>query len=175
MTRWCDLLYNQCIDNTCCYSFFIFPKGRIRVCKIKFVSTGENRGKPCPVCKKLPSYTTPCKKNLKGHALDCTGFIVINTSHSWKIHIILCRKFQFAQNNLYGFFFFHTNRKSNWKNLMLNFFGKWILYSHSPIQIIIHPPPTLSLLKSRSQCQIGEFTSKLFFVVLFEPRQRNPV
>ena len=48
-----DLLYNQCIDNTCCYSFFfIRPTGRIRVCKIRFVSTGENRGKPCLVCKK---------------------------------------------------------------------------------------------------------------------------
>ena len=52
MTELCDLLYNQCIDNTCCYSFFIYPMGRISVCKIKFVSTGENRGKPCRVCKK---------------------------------------------------------------------------------------------------------------------------
>ena len=46
-----DLLYNQCIDNTCCFSFFIYPTCRIRVCKIRFVSTDENRGKPCPVCK----------------------------------------------------------------------------------------------------------------------------
>ena len=29
-----DLLYNQCIDNACCYSFFIYPMGQIRVCKI---------------------------------------------------------------------------------------------------------------------------------------------
>ena len=47
-----DVLDNQCIDNTCCYSFFIYPTCRIRVFKIRFVSTGENRGKPCLVCKK---------------------------------------------------------------------------------------------------------------------------
>ena len=47
-----DLLYNQCIDNTCCYSFFIYPTGRIRVCEIRFVSTSENCGKACLVCKK---------------------------------------------------------------------------------------------------------------------------
>ena len=35
-----DLLYNQCIDNTCCYSIFIYLTSRIRVCKIRFVSTG---------------------------------------------------------------------------------------------------------------------------------------
>ena len=50
-----DLLYNQCIDNTCCYLFFIYPMGRIRVCKIRFVSTGENHGKSCLVCKKTLS------------------------------------------------------------------------------------------------------------------------
>ena len=48
-----DVLYNQCIDNTCCYSFFIYPMGWIRVCKIRFVSTGENRGKLCLVCKNI--------------------------------------------------------------------------------------------------------------------------
>ena len=47
-----DLLHNQHIDNTCRYSFFIRPRGRIRLCKIRFVSTGEIRGKPCLVCKK---------------------------------------------------------------------------------------------------------------------------
>ena len=51
-----DLLYNQCIDNTCCYSFFICPTGRIRVCKTSFVSTGENRGKLCLVCKNIVIY-----------------------------------------------------------------------------------------------------------------------
>ena len=38
-----DLLYNQCIVKTYCYSFFIYPTGQIRVCKIRLVSTGENR------------------------------------------------------------------------------------------------------------------------------------
>ena len=32
-----DLLYNQCIGNTCWSSIFIYPTGRIRVCKIRFV------------------------------------------------------------------------------------------------------------------------------------------
>ena len=52
-----DLLYNQCIDSTGCYLFFIYPTGRIWVCKIRFVSTGENRENPCPVCKKTTSAT----------------------------------------------------------------------------------------------------------------------
>ena len=47
-----DFLYNQCTDNMCCYSFFICSTGRTRVCKIRFVSTGDNPGKPCLVCKK---------------------------------------------------------------------------------------------------------------------------
>ena len=46
-----DLLYNQCIDNPWCYSIFIYPTGRIRVNKIRFVSTGENR-----VAEKLVWY-----------------------------------------------------------------------------------------------------------------------
>ena len=50
-----DLLYNHCTGNTCWVSIFIYPTGRIRVCKIRFVNTGENRGKPCLVCKKLTS------------------------------------------------------------------------------------------------------------------------
>ena len=44
-----DLLYNQYIGNTCFYSLFIYPTGRISVCKIRFAS--ETRGKPCLVCK----------------------------------------------------------------------------------------------------------------------------
>ena len=47
-----DLLYNQCIDNTYSCLFFIYPTDQIRVRKIRFVSTGENHGKPCLVCKK---------------------------------------------------------------------------------------------------------------------------
>ena len=41
-----DCQVNQCI-------FFIYPTGRIRVCNIRFVSTGENHGKPCLVCKRI--------------------------------------------------------------------------------------------------------------------------
>ena len=61
-TELCDLLYmyNQCIDNMCCYSFFIYPTGWIRVCKIRFVSTGENSGKPCLVCKNRSSNIYIC-------------------------------------------------------------------------------------------------------------------
>ena len=51
-TELSDLLYNQCIDNTCCHSFVIHPTDRIMVCKIIFVSTRENRGKSCLECKK---------------------------------------------------------------------------------------------------------------------------
>ena len=54
-----DLLYNQSIDNTCCNLFFIYPMGRIWVCKIRFVNTGENRRKPCLVCKKKSSLIEP--------------------------------------------------------------------------------------------------------------------
>ena len=50
-------LYDQRIDNTCCCLLFIYPTGRIRVCKIRFVSTGENCGKPCLVCKKSQFHT----------------------------------------------------------------------------------------------------------------------
>ena len=51
-TELCDFLYNQCTVNMCCYLFFIYPTGQIRVRKLRFVSTGENRGgKPCLVCK----------------------------------------------------------------------------------------------------------------------------
>ena len=35
---------------------FIYPTGLIRVCKIRFVSTGENRGKPCLIRKKLNEF-----------------------------------------------------------------------------------------------------------------------
>ena len=53
-----DVLYNQCIDKPCCCSFFIYPTGRIRVCKIRFVSTGENRRKSCQSNDK---YFTPIR------------------------------------------------------------------------------------------------------------------
>ena len=43
LTELLDLLYNQCIYNMCRYSFFIHPMSQIRVYKIKFVSTDENR------------------------------------------------------------------------------------------------------------------------------------
>ena len=50
-----DLLYNQCNANTCCYSIFICPTGRIRVCETG-VSTGEKCGKPCLLCKNNIGY-----------------------------------------------------------------------------------------------------------------------
>ena len=53
MTELHDRLYNQCIGNTSWFSIFIYPTGLIRVCKIRFASTGENRGKPCLVCKNI--------------------------------------------------------------------------------------------------------------------------
>ena len=59
MTQLCDTLYNQCIDNTWCYSIFIYPTSRIRVCKISFVSTGKNHGNPC-LARRYPSATQLC-------------------------------------------------------------------------------------------------------------------
>ena len=56
-----DLLYNQWIDNMYRYAFFIPPTGRMRVCKVRFVSTGENRGRSCLVCKKNV-FCTPDKE-----------------------------------------------------------------------------------------------------------------
>ena len=50
---YCDVLYNQCISNTWKFSIFIFPKGLIRVCEIRFASTGVICGNPYAVCKKL--------------------------------------------------------------------------------------------------------------------------
>ena len=52
-----DLLYNQYIGNTCCNSFFIYLMGWIRVCKARFVSTGENREKPCGMQEKSLHYS----------------------------------------------------------------------------------------------------------------------
>ena len=64
-----DLLYNQYIDNTGCYSFSIHPNGQIRVCKIRFVSTSENRGKPCLVCKNK-TFSHVCKGRLSAMLLS---------------------------------------------------------------------------------------------------------
>ena len=38
----------------------IYTMGRIRVCKIRFVSTGKIHGKPCLVCKKTKCAVKPC-------------------------------------------------------------------------------------------------------------------
>ena len=37
----------ECNAYMCCYLIFICPTSRIRVCEIRFVSTGEKCGKPC--------------------------------------------------------------------------------------------------------------------------------
>ena len=47
-----DILYSQCIGNTCSYSILSYSTGRIRVCKIRYVDTDKIRGNPCLVCKK---------------------------------------------------------------------------------------------------------------------------
>ena len=66
-----DLLYNQCIDNMCCYSFFIYPMDRIRVCKIWFVSTGENSGKPGLVCKNIRIFNG-CEVQIENSVMRVT-------------------------------------------------------------------------------------------------------
>ena len=54
-----DLLYNQCIENTCCFLLFIYPTGQIRLCKKRLsalVKIAENlvwyARKENPVCSK---------------------------------------------------------------------------------------------------------------------------
>ena len=51
-----DILYNQCISNTWKFSIFIFPRGRIRVCEIRFASTDVICGNTYPVCKNVRVY-----------------------------------------------------------------------------------------------------------------------
>ena len=81
-----DLLYNQCIDNTCCYSFFIYPTGWISVCKKRFVSTGENRRKPCLVCKKLITHTFAI---LSTSYIYCYSVFIATYSSSRENHALL--------------------------------------------------------------------------------------
>ena len=50
-----DVIYNQVIPNTWKFLIFIFPRGRIRVCEIRFSSSGVICGNPYPVCKKKGS------------------------------------------------------------------------------------------------------------------------
>ena len=56
MMAYRDALYNQCLSNTWQFSIFIFPTGRIRVCEIRFASTGVICGNPYPVCKNVVSF-----------------------------------------------------------------------------------------------------------------------
>ena len=60
-----DLLNNHCIDHTCYYSICTYPKGRISVCKIRFISTGKNCRKLCLVCRKIASRMFIKKKCVK--------------------------------------------------------------------------------------------------------------
>ena len=53
-----DVLYNQVIPNTWKFLIFIFPRGRIRMCEIRFSSTGVICGNPYPVCKKRAVLAT---------------------------------------------------------------------------------------------------------------------
>ena len=87
-----DLLYNQCIDNTCCYSIFIYPTGRIRVCKIRFVSTGENRGKSCLVCKNIRifhEYEVQIEKSVRWSLFGVTRLrrVIPKSDLEWRIFL----------------------------------------------------------------------------------------
>ena len=76
-----DLLYYPCIDKRC-YLFFICPTGRIRVCKRRFVSSGENRRKPCLVCKKCFVHFQNQFYLIHCHLL-LEFMITIRTPNSW--------------------------------------------------------------------------------------------
>ena len=75
-----DRLYNQCIDNTCWYSTFIYPTGWIRLCKIRFVCTVENHGNPCLVCKKCMSKNL--EQDLPGWSKLYNPFLASSLSSS---------------------------------------------------------------------------------------------
>ena len=98
-TKLRDLLYNQCIGSTCWFSIFIHATGRIRVCKIRFVSTGENLWKPCLVCKKRIYIPTEnlgfpylvCKKILSVLWWSTGGFKGVNTIRSQHDNMALNR------------------------------------------------------------------------------------
>ena len=66
--------------NTCCYSIFIYPTGWIRVCKIRFVSTGEYRGKPCLVCKKIKSRLL-----LSSSGCGRTSYLLFSSFMPWEL------------------------------------------------------------------------------------------
>ena len=75
-----DFLYNLCIDNMCCYSFFICPTCQIRICKIRFASTGENCGQPYLVFKKALYYLQLAKWLLSEIFHFCSSYM----TESWR-------------------------------------------------------------------------------------------
>ena len=83
-----DLLYNQCIDNTCWYFIFIYPTGRIRVCKVRFVSNGEKRRKSrlvfknAKTCSCINRFSKPCVIDLLLTQLTDIILIIIWTASS---------------------------------------------------------------------------------------------
>ena len=81
------LLYNQCIDDTCRYSFFIYPKGQIRVCKIIRIF------KSCEVLIENSITRVTVRRSGKPRVAK---------------HLPERRNFQFAPKNHYGFVFLHT-------------------------------------------------------------------
>ena len=86
-TELLDILYNQCIDNTCCYSFFIYSTGQIRVCNIRFVSTSKNRGKPCLVCKNTISVSAHVHFNSWQVWSTCISFLEVIIINRIKNHL----------------------------------------------------------------------------------------
>ena len=53
-----DIQYKQYIDNTCCYSFFIYPTDQIRVCEIiRFLHTRQGFPQFSPVLTNLILHT----------------------------------------------------------------------------------------------------------------------
>ena len=79
---------------------FIYPMCRISVCKIRSVRTGENCGKPCLVCKKMP-FDLPemCKTTLVPYIniifnsfdIYCYAKFIMSVWHYFKLIVATSR------------------------------------------------------------------------------------
>ena len=69
----------------CCFSIFIYPTGRIRVCKIRFVSTGENRAKTLAGVQEMRCYIWD-----KLHATDD----ITSVPSCWMTSVLMCPPFK---------------------------------------------------------------------------------
>ena len=103
-----DILYNQYISNAWKFSIFIFLMGWIRVCEIRFASTGVIFGNPYPVCKKLFSSMRRSFNKLDVSHLEIDSDQGPGLQHHLKVKVLpnlniwLKVGFSFFLNRLWG-------------------------------------------------------------------------